>query len=662
MRDQTRIVLDQLASQACPDGGWGYAPGQAGHLEPTCLALLALAGERERYAAVIETARAFLKSCAGPDGLYRLGRGRPEAVWPSSLVLFVQTSLDEPAEEVNRTASALLGLRGRDVSQDDSDINDIDSKLIGWPWAEQNFSWVEPTCWAVLALRRAGQGNQPRVAEGVRLLLDRALEEGGINYGNRRILGIALEPIPGPTALMLLALQGQPSHPRIASSVSYLRSRGIHEDDLEHLCWSRLALDLYQDHEGVREALVVLDQRIRTAHEVRATVPWLRPAPLRLALTALALSTDRNPFRLPAEASAPLTPRERKPSKPGLGQRLKTWFDGMKIEAINMLQPLESQTAVHIAPAGDYNADLADVLRRQYENFRQRVPLKGKRVVLKPNLVEYHRDKVINTHPNVVAAVIELCRREEAAEVLVAEGPGHWRNVEYLVSASGLGDVLNHYKVPFVDLNHDEPSQANEPGPADRAGTPLPVADHRHRGRGDLAAEAEDASLGGGHAVAEEPVRHLAGHLLRLAQERTALARHRQQHRGHCPDAHARPGHRRWHHRHGRRRPAERPPQTDGRAGDGLRPGGGGRDLLPADEAGPAQGRLPGAGQPQEAGSAPREPDPATGRNRRWAGQALCHGGAFREGADARVTLSTVGTSAEDCWGRSSSNRFWRVS
>ena len=69
-------------------------------------------------------------------------------------------------------------------------------------------------------------------------------------------------------------------------------------------------------------------------------------------------------------------------------------------------------------------------------------PLAGKRVVLKPNLVEYHRDKVINTHPHVVAAVIELCRQEGAAEVIVAEGPGHWRNVEYLVTASGLGDVL----------------------------------------------------------------------------------------------------------------------------------------------------------------------------------------------------------------------------
>jgi uncharacterized protein (DUF362 family) len=29
--------------------------------------------------------------------------------------------------------------------------------------------------------------------------------------------------------------------------------------------------------------------------------------------------------------------------------------------------------------------------------------------------------------------------------------------VEYLVAASGLGDVLRHYRVPFVDLNHDEP-------------------------------------------------------------------------------------------------------------------------------------------------------------------------------------------------------------
>src|SRR5260370_22701208 len=48
-------------------------------------------------------------------------------------------------------------------------------------------------------------------------------------------------------------------------------------------------------------------------------------------------------------------------------------------------------------------------------------------------------------------------KRGGASEVIVGEGPGHWRNVEYLVAASGLGDVLRHYKVPFIDLNNDEP-------------------------------------------------------------------------------------------------------------------------------------------------------------------------------------------------------------
>src|SRR5205085_2074650 len=139
------------------------------------------------------------------------------------------------------------------------------------------------------------------------------------------------------------------------------------------------------------------------------------------------------------------------------GERVKAMINGLAVNAVGQLKQNDAQSPVHIAPVTDYNANLADIVQRQYEDFRAKVPLKGKRVVLKPNLVEYHRDKVINTNPNVVAAVIELCRREEAAEVIVAEGPGHWRNAEYLVRESGLGDVLRHYKVPFVDLNHDEP-------------------------------------------------------------------------------------------------------------------------------------------------------------------------------------------------------------
>ena len=376
-------------------------------------------------------------------------------------MLFVQGSLGYPDDEINRTAAALLARRGRQVEEAAAaEVNDIDLKLVGWPWAENTFSWVEPTAWACLALRRVGQGDHPRVLEGQKLLLDRALDEGGVNYGNRRIFGVSLEAIPTPTAVMLLALQGRPADQCVAAAADFLRRQADDGEDLEHLCWARLALDAYADHPGVRDALPRLEERIRAAHAARDETPWVRPAPLRQALTALALNADKmNPFVLAVrETSPPLHPTPTPAVRPqSLGERIRIGVETLLIHAETYLRPLDPQSNVHVAPVGDYNADLADVVRRQYDDFRERVPLKGKRVVLKPNLVEYHRDKVINTHPHVVAAVIELCRREGAAEVLVAEGPGHWRNAEHLVAASGLGDVLRHYKVPFIDLNHDEP-------------------------------------------------------------------------------------------------------------------------------------------------------------------------------------------------------------
>jgi uncharacterized protein (DUF362 family) len=121
------------------------------------------------------------------------------------------------------------------------------------------------------------------------------------------------------------------------------------------------------------------------------------------------------------------------------------------------IRPLPQLSAVHIARADGYDAPLADILAKQFEHFRSVVPLAGKRVVLKPNLVEYRREKVINTDPRVIDAVITLCKREGAAEVVVAEGPGHWRNAQFLVKESGLGAVLEKHGVRFVDINHDEP-------------------------------------------------------------------------------------------------------------------------------------------------------------------------------------------------------------
>jgi uncharacterized protein (DUF362 family) len=79
----------------------------------------------------------------------------------------------------------------------------------------------------------------------------------------------------------------------------------------------------------------------------------------------------------------------------------------------------------------------------------------GRRVVLKPNLVEFDPAGVINTHPLLVAAAARVFRSLGAREVVVAEGPGHRRDNEYLLDASGLGPALADAGVPYVDLNVD---------------------------------------------------------------------------------------------------------------------------------------------------------------------------------------------------------------
>jgi uncharacterized protein (DUF362 family) len=82
--------------------------------------------------------------------------------------------------------------------------------------------------------------------------------------------------------------------------------------------------------------------------------------------------------------------------------------------------------------------------------------VKGKRVLLKPNLVEYESDTVINTNPALIGAAIEAFLRLGAREVRVGEGPGHRRDTDGLLIASGLLPYLEGTRTPFTDLNLDD--------------------------------------------------------------------------------------------------------------------------------------------------------------------------------------------------------------
>jgi uncharacterized protein (DUF362 family) len=81
--------------------------------------------------------------------------------------------------------------------------------------------------------------------------------------------------------------------------------------------------------------------------------------------------------------------------------------------------------------------------------------VRGARVVLKPNLVEYDAETAINTDPRLVAATVIALRRLGAIDVAVGEGPGHRRDTQYVVTKSGLLAAVDAVDARFVDLNAD---------------------------------------------------------------------------------------------------------------------------------------------------------------------------------------------------------------
>jgi uncharacterized protein (DUF362 family) len=466
MADVHADCLARLAAMALPPGGWGYRETGSAHLEPTCFAMLALAADRAKYGALIERAKTVVESYRQPDGTYRHPAARPEAAWTTSLVLFTYHRL---GIDTFALRDRLLGIRARVVKKDPEvlDMVDIDVSLLGWPWALETFSWVEPTAWACTALRATGQGSHPRVREGLRLILDRAFDTGGVNYGNRTVLGKKTDPIPGPTAALLIALQGATGEPRLDAAIGYLRLESARTPDLEHLAWGRIALDRHQADSATTELFPHLETKLAESLTAKAA-DGLSPGPLRLALAAIAMNCRAtNPFRLDDrpqiapgnENPEPVAKLKDDEVAPGFFTRLKSGVKNRLLNALGAARPLPAYSAVHIAKAASYDLPLVEILRTQFDHYRPYLDVRGKRVVLKPNIVEYHPHKVINTDHRVIDAAIQLFQGEGAAEVIVAEGPGHWRNVTYLVNECGLGEVLRKRGVKFVDINHDEPYQ-----------------------------------------------------------------------------------------------------------------------------------------------------------------------------------------------------------
>ena len=114
------------------------------------------------------------------------------------------------------------------------------------------------------------------------------------------------------------------------------------------------------------------------------------------------------------------------------------------------------KSAVAIMRARSYSDDLVS---RMLEGIREvGLDVRGKRVLLKPNLVEFDAATVINTDAAVIAAALEVFQRLGAKEVKIGEGPGHRRDTLDLADDAKYRANVPKFESIFTDLNRDDVS------------------------------------------------------------------------------------------------------------------------------------------------------------------------------------------------------------
>lgn len=229
-------VAQSLAGEQRPDGGWGAVAGGPATTEATAWGAFALSiagASSANMDAGPKGAVTWLLAHQRSDGSWPASEAVSAPSWMTSVALLALSRIAPNDASTNvaiaRGASWLLAERVFQLDwrtrlglawarlRGDAPISSNDADLIGWPWVEDTYSWVEPTSLALIGLRAAAARDRSiaesrawrsRVDLAHRMLVDRMTPGGGWNYGNTRVLGQDLVPYPDTTAWALLALHG----------------------------------------------------------------------------------------------------------------------------------------------------------------------------------------------------------------------------------------------------------------------------------------------------------------------------------------------------------------------------------------------------------------------------------------------------------------------
>lgn len=252
---ESATLADRLLRGRNGDGGWAYYQGKSSRLEPTAWAALALA-----QTGIADAGRA-LTVWPEREGLLleRQGGLANFAFHGLALLILDACRLQHAAG----TRSLLAGMqRVKGIALAAPSGGRQDNSLQAWSWIADTFSWVEPTSWCLLALKKALRTgadavDEARIAEADRLLINRVCVTGGWNYGNPDILGTDLHAYVPTTAIGVLAMQDRQDDAMIRRSVDYLEQQATSEPSTSALALTLLALRaVRRDAQRVRQRLV----------------------------------------------------------------------------------------------------------------------------------------------------------------------------------------------------------------------------------------------------------------------------------------------------------------------------------------------------------------------------------------------------------------------
>lgn len=298
----TRPGEEQLIASQNRDGGWGAQPERASSTEITALATLAL-GRLDTPASRDSGVRGlrWLAARQHADGGWPVSSRVDDGSWATALAVLALDGLGREPVRALRGARWLLRRTPRTLGIAVSLLHRfapsalavrLNPDLKGWAWTADATSFVEPTCYALLALKRmrrhlAGAAVTERIDEAERMVYDRMCRDGGWNYGNSTVLEADLWPYADVTAVALLALADHRGRESNQRSLRALRGMLEHVDSGLSLAWATLCLEAYgEDLAPWRQRLVERYARTAFLGETKA-----------VALALLALTGGGEVFR-----------------------------------------------------------------------------------------------------------------------------------------------------------------------------------------------------------------------------------------------------------------------------------------------------------------------------------------------------------------------------